>query len=360
VASYTFTNVTTNHTIAASFNLIPYTIAASAGAGGAISPSGNVAVGCGANQTFTITTDACHNIAEVLVDGNSVGAVASYTFTNVITNHTIAASFVHVPVVVNAPASVTATQVLLGNPSGTRTGIVVSFGAVAGASTYRVYRAPYGHYPEYDDNGGAPPAQPTSWPPAAPWTLTGVTASGGTDTPPVRDFWYYAVYAVNACGDVSVASTMTGGTLDYHLGDVSDNVTPGTGDNLVDAADISLLGAHYGINLAPNDTYNYLDVGPTSTNFVDGRPLTDNRVDFEDLVMFAINYGQVTTAARTAPPLATDATPASKDELTIESPLHVQPGDDDLVVTLAAQGTGLVQALSAKLTWNADVLALVG
>ena len=136
---------------------ITYTITASAGAGGSITPSGSVSVGCGANQSFTIAGDACHNIADVLVDGVSSGPVASYTFTNVTANHTIAASFVHVAAVVPAPTAVSATQVLLGNPAGQRTGIVIHFGSVVGAASYKVYRAPYGQYPEYDDNGGAAP-----------------------------------------------------------------------------------------------------------------------------------------------------------------------------------------------------------
>ena len=42
-----------------------------------------MAVNYGADQTFTITPDACYHIADVLVDGVSVGAVTSYTFTNV-------------------------------------------------------------------------------------------------------------------------------------------------------------------------------------------------------------------------------------------------------------------------------------
>lgn len=70
-----------------------YTIAASAGANGSISPSGNVSVGEGANQSFTITPDAGYQIADVSVDGASVGAVSAYQFTNVTANHTIAASF---------------------------------------------------------------------------------------------------------------------------------------------------------------------------------------------------------------------------------------------------------------------------
>ena len=42
-----------------------------------------------------------------------------------------------------------------------------------------------------------------------------------------RDFWYFIAYAKDGCGNVSVVSTMTGGTLGYHLGDVSNGVTPG-------------------------------------------------------------------------------------------------------------------------------------
>ena len=52
-----------------------------------------MSVDYGANQSFTITPDAGYHVADVLVDGSSVGAVTSYTFTNVTANHTIAASF---------------------------------------------------------------------------------------------------------------------------------------------------------------------------------------------------------------------------------------------------------------------------
>jgi hypothetical protein len=69
------------------------TITASAAAGGSITPAGPVSVGCGTDQAFTISPDLCHVIADVLVDGVSQGALTTYTFTNVITSHTISASF---------------------------------------------------------------------------------------------------------------------------------------------------------------------------------------------------------------------------------------------------------------------------
>src|SRR5207253_1154283 len=93
VTSYAFSNVPANHTIAASFAVDTYTINASAGANGSITPNGAVAVNCGSPASFTIAANACYHVANVLVDGVSVGAVTSYTFANVQANHTIAASF---------------------------------------------------------------------------------------------------------------------------------------------------------------------------------------------------------------------------------------------------------------------------
>ena len=70
-----------------------HTITASAGMGGTITPSGSVTVSDGADQSFAITPASGYLVRDVLVDGASVGAVSSYTFTNVTGNHTIAASF---------------------------------------------------------------------------------------------------------------------------------------------------------------------------------------------------------------------------------------------------------------------------
>ena len=72
VTSYTFTNVTANHTIAASFAIDTHTITATAGANGTISPTGAVTVNHGASQTFTITPATSYHVADVLVDGASV------------------------------------------------------------------------------------------------------------------------------------------------------------------------------------------------------------------------------------------------------------------------------------------------
>ena len=70
-----------------------YTIKATAGAGGSISPSGNVSVREGRDQTFTITPDKSYAVSNVKIDGKSIGAVKSYTFENVSRTHTIEVIF---------------------------------------------------------------------------------------------------------------------------------------------------------------------------------------------------------------------------------------------------------------------------
>jgi len=91
VTTYTFSNVTAGHTISASFGTYVYPMTATAGTNGSV--TGAATAVCGTNVSYTITPDACYQIADVLVDGVSVGAVGSYTFSNVTAAHTISATF---------------------------------------------------------------------------------------------------------------------------------------------------------------------------------------------------------------------------------------------------------------------------
>ncbi len=95
VSSYTFSDIAASHTISATFSAqtAQYNITASAGSNGAISPSGSVTVNSGANQTFTITPASGYQVSSVLVDGVSVGAVNSFTLSNITAGHTVAATF---------------------------------------------------------------------------------------------------------------------------------------------------------------------------------------------------------------------------------------------------------------------------
>ena len=76
------------------YSVATLTITASAGTGGNISPNGITTVLYSSNKTYTIIANTGYCIQNVLVDGASVGAVATYTFTSITSSHTIAASFV--------------------------------------------------------------------------------------------------------------------------------------------------------------------------------------------------------------------------------------------------------------------------
>ncbi|MHB8108962.1 MAG: InlB B-repeat-containing protein [Syntrophorhabdaceae bacterium] len=88
--------MTRNVAVTATFNAkttSAYTITASAGSGGSISPTGAWTVASGSSRSFVITPNSGYVISSVVVDGVSKGALSSYTFTNVTANHTIQASF---------------------------------------------------------------------------------------------------------------------------------------------------------------------------------------------------------------------------------------------------------------------------
>lgn len=93
VNNYTFTNVTSPHTIEAVFSIVTNGIVSSATIGGTITPTGATAVNYGASQNFVIIPDLGYHVQDVLVDGVSIGATSTYQFTNVVNTHTIDAVF---------------------------------------------------------------------------------------------------------------------------------------------------------------------------------------------------------------------------------------------------------------------------
>lgn len=325
------------------------TLTPTAGPHGTISPSTVVNVAYLGAQEFTISPDPGCRIVDVKVDDVSQGTPGSYTFADVTADHTIDATFAEIAVV--APITgLAATQILAGNPAGNTTGIRLTWDPPPPGTTVEVWRGGFGHYPEYDDAGGAEPSASATYPPGAGWALTGVIASGGTDLGSERDVYYYVAYARDGVGTWSIASAMTGGVLNYHLGDVSTGYIADMGDNLVRTEDISRLGSHYGLQGDSVAIFAGLDVGPTTTLLPDGRPLTDNLINFEDLVIFALNYGEVSKAASAVQGLA-----AGTDEIRLEGPEQVATGAD-VTTRLVLRGSGGVRALSMQLDWDPAVV----
>lgn len=84
----------------------------------------------------------------------------------------------------------------------------------------------------------------------------------------------------------------------YWLGDVDDHGTgDGFYDGFVNIGDITVMAATFGLCDGALDYNNKVDVGPTSDNSPEGIPTTDSCIDFEDLIIIAINYGEVAPLA---------------------------------------------------------------
>ena len=79
--------------ISASFALNDLAITATAGPNGVIIPNGTVSASCHGAKSFTITPLPGYYVQNVLVDGSSVGPVTTYTFSDIVVNHSISATF---------------------------------------------------------------------------------------------------------------------------------------------------------------------------------------------------------------------------------------------------------------------------
>ncbi len=247
-------------------------------------------------------------------------------------------------------SDLSAAPVTTGNDGDGTIKVRLDWTPLPGTYTYDVFRAPHGNYPEYDTAPARVPTASSIYPNRPPWVLTSVTHPGEFDEVAGRDFEYYVVYARDGSGRHSAVSNRTNGTLDYFLGDVSAGCV---GNNRVNTQDLSFLGAHYGATLAPGDPLGCLDVGPTSDFSVTSRPVPDDRLNFEDLIMFAINYNAVSAVAMRAS--STVSAVADADELSVEASHVVQSGDR-IDATLRLKGAGDLQGLSAQLAWNSAVV----
>ncbi len=165
-------------------------------------------------------------------------------------------------------------------------------------------------YPEYDDNpGDALPNRPSTRAVAngsPQWTMIADLPAGDvayTDNVVPRGIYFYEIFAYDAAGNYGPPAADPVWVMNYWLGDVADGSgTDWQFDGYVNADDISYLGAYFGTTIGYDVQQNHLDVGPTDDNSRLGIPTTDNDIDFEDLMIFAMNYNVVGPAKSEAVP----------------------------------------------------------
>jgi hypothetical protein len=150
---------------------------------------------------------------------------------------------------------------------------------------------------------------------------------------------------------------MTPGTLNYYLGDVSNGLAACAGDDHVNLADLSLLGFNYGggVPLPPASPVACLDVGPTTDHSTNGRPMTDGLIQFEDLVMVALNYNTVSNpivASRSDDPASA---PGDAERLAVVAP-HAVAAGETFEARVELHAGGRLHALSVALGWDAEIV----
>ena len=220
-----FMNIDANHTISATFAALEYNVTVNAGAHGTITP-GTGSFGYGATPTFTITPNAGYAIADVTVDGESVGAVSTYTFLPLSGNHTIAATFTDVTFTITATAGF----------GGAISNAGVSTVAYNGNKTYTITANTGYHVSDVFVDGASVGAVNT-------YTFSGVTA----------DHSIYAEFAANeytVTVNAPAHATINPGTMTVQHGATPTFViTPDYGYTVTN---ITVNGTNVNLNNVPN------------------------------------------------------------------------------------------------------------
>jgi nitrous oxidase accessory protein NosD len=217
-----------------------------------------------------------------------------------------------------------------------------------------------GDYPEYATLG-VYPADETAGDGNA-YNQTGVV-TGGDHNIISRDIYYYTAFAYDwALNYGPAASSARDRATNYWLGDVSDDLSPGGPyDGRVDVFDFNQLSAHYwefSPTSPPGAPFNECDVGPTDNGSRLGIPEPDDYVDFEDLMVFALNYNVVSPTGKAAPAvhLARKAE-AGVPTLMLKSEGPAEVGKEWTVSLVLGGSADAVKGVSVVLAYDPSVLA---
>ncbi len=214
-----------------------------------------------------------------------------------------------------------AVDTFTGAPGHEKADLEWTMADISDVAAFEIYRAVWydgdnaytSAYPEYDDlPNDVIPGRPGSRAAAyasAEWDLVYTTVIPSevayTDNETVRGIYYYEIFAMDAAGNYGPPAADPVWVMNYWLGDTSDGVYTQF-DGEVEVADITALGTYFGLtNIGLNHAGNHVDVGPTHDNSRLGIPATDDNVDFEDLMIIAMNYNVVSPAKSGSAPGST-------------------------------------------------------
>ncbi|MGB7053998.1 MAG: HYR domain-containing protein [bacterium] len=217
-----------------------------------------------------------------------------------------------------------------------------------------------GHgYPEYGDPGfpaeGSYPSDTVNF--DRVYSGTGTSHVDTDDLSNLtRDVYHYAIFTVDAAGNYSTAtSAQQGRATSYWLGDVGTNGYDGE----VYFEDLQVLSNAYWTSLGEPGYDPEFDIGPTYSGSPRGIPTTDDLVEFEDLVVFAINFAAVSPLLKIAPIFA-DQDISGPLALSLVMPTtDLELGQEFEVKVLLRNNPGTVKSMHLVLPYDPSQLEFV-
>ena len=210
----------------------------------------------------------------------------------------------------------------------------------------------WGQYPEYDPPAPSYPAGPTDG--ALGFDQTGLVMAWNMDILP-RDIYYVSAWAYDYAmnyGSVGGRGAGQDRSTNYWLGDVANTGDNWVPDGLVTVNDINKLAGQYGS--APTGDFNKCDVGPTDDHSRVGIPEPDDFLNFEDLIIFAMNYGVV------APKIVPFLSEPADEALALSLAQLTSSPDGEVQVALRLEGNmGEVKGISTAITFDPAQLEFV-
>jgi hypothetical protein len=171
-----------------------------------------------------------------------------------------------------------------------------------------IRRVAWGDYPQYGTPGPSAPGYPANETEGVLATRTTLAAYDDPVTP--RDIYYYAAFSYDCAGNYSPATpTSRDRSTNYWLGDISPAIA-GSGD--VQLQDLALFALTFAQAQGGPAWNAEADFGPTDDHYRFGIPLPDDKINFEDLMIFAMNFGHVSPSGTSGGLIAlTEALPLS-------------------------------------------------
>jgi hypothetical protein len=214
-----------------------------------------------------------------------------------------------------------------------------------------------GHdYPEYNNAEGSYPSDTVSFDLVYSGTNTSLTDTDDLSNT-TRDIYHYAAFTVDNAGNVSAPSSGARATS-YWLGDVAGTGGFNAYDGLVYFQDLVYLSNCYWTSDGEPNYEPQFDIGPTDNSSPTGNPTTDDHINFEDLVIFAINFNSVAPISKVVP-ILTEGDNGGSLGLSISSQDKLEIGEEFTVQVRLVNNPGTVKGIHFTIPYASSKLEFV-